>query len=252
MLKLYIENGLSWNQYPTLKIAVDTLPESSIVGFTPILDYVSATQLEAEQAIEDIDNYCFSLSSYDYKTVRDCIKNIAIIYSISNSITAKHNIGTGDEIKTAVPNIDDRDTNSYAYLDKMSVVRRIRANYVESYVWSRCKHIDVVVNADPLVTVNMPLLILDALTITTATSGEMEGNLLQLYKDFGLQGFAGGDDVLGIEDFLQSTVGTRYETMGLRTHPLFINIVPDGFTDINEFATHLYNTIHYGRYVVTE
>ena len=252
MLKLYVENGLNWSEYPTLKIAVDTLPESNIVGFSPIVDYVSATQLEAEQAIEDIDNYCFSLSSYDYKTIRDCIKNIATIYSISNTITAKHNIGTGAELKAAVPNIQNRDSNSYAYLDKMSVVRNTRGNYVESYVWSRCKHIDVVVNADPLITINMPLLMLDALTVTTAALGEMEGNLLQLYKDFGVQGFAGGDNVLGIEDFLQSTVGTRYETMGLRTHPLFTNLVPDGFTDINEFATHLYNTIHYGRYVVTE
>ena len=188
----------------------------------------------------------------DYKTGRDCIKTRveeltwAGLTTEEQRIAARNNIGTGAQILAAIPSDLERDGNSYNYLKTMlSSVRPRRAALLEAACWSRMKHLLVDVGGGNMVTA--PELIYSLITIdTVAAQGEMVGNLLALFTIAGVQGFIAGDKSLGIYDFIQETVGTRFEGMGLRSHPLLVNLVPDGFVGMNDFADALFDLLDLG------
>jgi len=242
-LILYKEDALAIDANPAIIVLEDTDPAPS--GYSAFVD------------IEDIDRYCFGLSSYDYKVVRDCIKKIVTdtgwgnLSTTEQQIAARHNIGTGAQILAAVPNDLTRDANSEAYLAnmrgaKISAVRPYRSIKLEARAWSRCKHIEV--EPVPAFFVTVPEFIYNLITISNpnAGAGELGGNLLIIYENAGILGFAGGDKSLGILDFIESTVGTRFEFEGLTTHPLLSGIVPSGYSNVSDFATDLGKIIKLG------
>lgn len=193
---------------------------------------------------------------YDYKTIRDCMRTrveeigFDSLTAQQATIAASNNIGTGAQIKSAIPNTAQRDASSYEYLRKMKginndAVRPYRSVKLESFFWSRMKHLSVEITTG--IYAEAPEFIYSLITISdpNVLGGEISGNLLELYEVAGVQGWAAGDKLLGVYDFIQETAGTRFSPYdpitnptggGLRTHPKLSALVPDGFNDMNEFA----------------
>lgn len=199
----------------------------------------------------------------DWKKNRDNIKSIvdSVGFDTLNAenakAAAKLNIGTGSQILAAIPNDAERDASSYSILCNMkgypSGVRKERSLYLEAAFWSRLKHLKVNVGVE----MEVPAFIYALITIKANQPTEIDGNLLVKYEEAGLQGFAGGDKILGIYDFIKETAGTRYAPYdpvsnpnggGLVTHPLLANLVPSGFADMSAFQTYVENLFIDGNY----
>lgn len=259
-LVLYKEDGIDWDRVPGIEIIKSTDPPP--IGFSTFtIDPTpgAAQQAQAQDAISKIEEYCIGSGSYDYKTVRDCIKYLAETYNISNETTAKHNIGTGAQIIAAVPDNELRDTYSLEYIEKMRggnkiSVRHYRVNRIEALFWSRCKHI-MLTNPITGQSFSMPELIFDMLNIKTPVPGEIPGNLLSHYMDFGLQGRSAGDGLVGVYDAFTETPGTRFAPWhptdnplggGFYTHPLLQLVQPAGFASNSLFMDYVQDVIKYG------
>ena len=81
----------------------------------------------------------------------------------------------------------------------------------------------------------MPEVIYSQITIDNPISanGELGGNLLDYYQNAGIGGFASGDSILGILDYLYSTVGTRFAASGFVES--FAGKQPLGYNNITDF-----------------
>lgn len=186
----------------------------------------------------------------DFKTWRDALKTYVDdvggysgLTIAEREIVARYNIGTGAEIATAIPNVLERDAWSLQYLDEMKCkVRPRRARKLEAVTWSRCKQFNIDVGGGVLVP--MPEVIYSTITISNPTTGEISGNLLANYEYAGIGGFASGDKLLGILDYLLSTAGTRFAGAGFLEQ--FAGITPDGFNSLADFRDYLVGIIAYG------
>ena len=208
-----------------------------------------------------IINSNFSTFGKDYKSFRDAIKTCVadlgggdveagfdLLTAEEQVIAAKHNIGSGAQIASALPDLSVRDSASIEYLTKLKGcnkgVRSARAILLEALTWSRCKQFLIEVSAGVFVT--MPEVIYSQITINNPNSatGELGGNLLNYYELAGIMGFAGGDKSLGILDYLYSTAGTRFAGAGIIE--TFAGIVPDGYANITEFRDALADILQLG------
>lgn len=247
-LLFFKENGVNIENNPAIIIQISATPP---VGFTQF------------SGIVDIEHYGFHITGYDYKVVRDVLRDevasrgggsvsagFDTLTTPEKIAVAKHNIGSGQQIKDTITDLSERDEYSELYLTKMKGsnhgVRYQRSVKMESRTWSRAKHLNVTIPNGP--TMTCPEFIYGLLTINDPNSavGELGGNLLLFYEDAGIVGFAGGDASLGVIDFILSTPGTRYEFAGLATHPLLSGLAPDGFNNMGDFATYLYSIIMLG------
>jgi len=195
----------------------------------------------------------------DWKQNRDFVKTIVSAVGFENlnnsnkKEAAKLNIGTGSQILAAIPSDTERDDSSFNILSKMkgeaAGVRRKRSLKMEGRIWSRLKHETIDLGGG--ITMEAPAFIYGLITIEAAAQGELSGNLLIKYEEAGVQGFAGGDKLLGIYDFLLETPGTRYAPFdpvtnptggGFVTHPYLADLNPSGFADMTSFRDYLVNT----------
>jgi hypothetical protein len=234
-LLFFKEDSIGIENNPAVIVQTST---TAPAGFTQYSDIVN------------IEKYGFHISGYDYKVIRDVLRDevasrgsgsveagFNTLTAVEKQAVAKHNIGTGTQIKDTITDTSERDQYSIDYLVKMkgysSGVRAWRSICLEAASWSRCKYLSVTIPpSGPIMTV--PEFIYSLITISdpNPAAGELSGNLLLFYEDAGIVGFAGGDMSLGILDFVNSTPTTRYETTGLATHPLLSSLVPDGFSDM--------------------
>ena len=195
----------------------------------------------------------------DWKQNRDNVKSIVdsvsfvSLNSSNKEYAARLNIGTGSEILAAIPNDTDRDESSFNILSKMKGepigVRRNRSLRMEGRIWSRLKH--EIIDLGGGITMEAPAFIYGLITIEAANPGELSGNMLIKYEEAGVQGFAGGDKILGIYDFLLETPSTRFAPFdpvdnptggGFVTHPYLSSLVPSGFANMTQFRDYLVNT----------
>lgn len=263
-LILYKQDDTAFSAQLYPGIIIQKEGQQAPAGYTKLPE---STKEEVEQSIKDIDNYCYRLSpGYDYKTIRDCKKRLSTFFTYETyaaevqEILASHNIGTGTQIKAAIPDNTERDKTSLEYIRKMRTgrhlfgVRQNRIDHLEALVWSRCKHILIEHPAHPGNFAEMPNYILSLIIIQDLLPGELafKGNLMSFYAQEGLQGFAGGDTALGLYDAIYETPGTRYAPThpvtggGLRSNPLFTGAVPAGFASLNAFWDYCFDLIHYG------
>ena len=203
-------------------------------------------------------NACFNTSNKDYKTVSDAMKscvsdlgggNVEAGFNLlspeQQEIAAQHNIGTGAQIASAIPDVLVRDQYSLLYLQNLKeIVRPARSRKLEAQTWSRCKQFLIEVAEGVFAT--MPEVIYSNITINdpSVLGPELSGNLLVYYEDAGIMGFSGGDKLLGILDYLNSTAGTRFAGAGLVE--TFSSIVPDGYADITAFRDALVDILTLG------
>lgn len=248
-LVLYKKIGIDIDKRPPIKVIKESDPVPT--GF------------EEVDSIIDINEYCFNLFAR-YKMVRDVIKGMVsdkadpesveagfdLCTPEEKSVAAYHNIGTGAQIAATITDLSDRDDSSIDYLDNMkgikTGVRDGRAVCLEAVVWSRLKKDSIQVA--PSVFVTAPEIIYSLITIDDPDHavGEIGGNLLDLFANAGIGGLSDGDASLGILDFINSTPTTRFEFLGLATHPALSTLVPSGFLNMAEFALYLYDIIKFG------
>ena len=237
MQNLYLYKNTNQNSLNLYKVTKSATPESNYVRVTSIFDIQMLLGVVG-----------------DYKTIRDCMKTrveelgFDSMTAQEQMIAATNNIGTGAQIKAAIPDVLQRDASSAQYLQNMKGsdggVRACRSIKLEALFWSRMKHINVDLGGGFIITA--PELIYNMITITASAQGEMDGNLLILYEDAGIQGVAAGDKTLGIYDFIQETVGTRFESNGLRSNVLLASLVPDGYANMNDFADAAFDLLDVG------
>lgn len=245
---LYKEDGIDIDKNPALKATKDSDP--SPTGYGRIL------------SIEDVQNYCFSLMPGRYKVIRDSIQTLvaekADPPNIENGfnlctpteklIASEHNIGTGVQISATVTDLATLDNIYIDYISKNkgipNGVRQIRSVWLESLSWSRLNKFSIEVV--PTVFVPVPEYIYGKITISNPSAGEISGNLLSLYESVGMLGIIEGGNTLGIEDYFQSTTGTRFAADGLTTDPNLSNLVPSGFNNITEFKDWLSDILLFG------
>jgi hypothetical protein len=204
-------------------------------------------------------NNCFNSTDKDYKTIRDAMKAVLLdlggtveagfdlLDESEQAIAAQHNLGTGAQIASAIPNVLLRDQYSLLYLNNLkTIVRPERSRKLEAKTWSRCKQFNIEVSSDPLIFATMPEVIYSNITINdpNAAAGELGGNMLVYYEDAGVMGFYSGDKTLGILDYLYSTTGTRFAGAGFTE--IFASIVPDGYANITAFRDALADIIVLG------
>jgi len=195
----------------------------------------------------------------DWKQNRDYINTIVEQVGFDNLNddnkleSAMMNIGTGAQILAAIPNDEERDKSSFNILSQMkgipSGVRKTRSLQLEGRFWSRLKH--EIVDLGGGVTMEAPAFIYGLITIEAQNQIELSGNLLTKYEEAGLQGVAGGDNLLGIYDFILETEGTRFAPFdpvtnpnggGLVTHPILSALIPSGFADMAGFQQYIIET----------
>lgn len=223
---------------------------------------ITVSGIEYTNITDITDMYSFIGSGCNFKQIRDSIKTKAISKGMVDTlgagswgtcttqeqvICAELNIGNGAMQVAAIPDATIRIKNSVRYLVEMRGSGNGEAGYrailVEAMFWACTKHILVPVGGG--VFVEMPAAVINMIKTSASLSGiSMGPNLLDLYRFYQLQGFAKGDQAVGIIDFIEETPGTIYAGAGLRT--TFSWAVPDGYADIDEFADKLIDVFNNG------
>lgn len=190
----------------------------------------------------------------DWKFVRDYLRDIVeslgfnTLTTAQKIVAAKCNAGTKaqqEAILSANFTIQERQAISFNYDYNVQKARIVRASEVIGALWQFTGHL-IIGGLYPV-----PAYILtNCIAIETPALGEIAGDLLDLFKFKGLQGIQiANDGILGIYDFILSTVGTRFETNGLGTNlAITTSGTPSGFADWDEFKDYIFDIIHKGEY----
>lgn len=190
----------------------------------------------------------------DWKFVRDYLRDIVnalgfdTLTTAQKIVAAKCNAGTKaqqEAVLSANFTVQERQAISFNYDYNVQKARIVRASEVTGALWQFTGHL-IVGGLYPV-----PAYILtNCITIETPAVGEIAGDLLDLFKFKGLQGIQiAADGILGIYDFILSTVGTRFATKGLSTDlAVTTSGTPSGFADWDEFKDYIFDIIHKGEY----
>ena len=185
--------------------------------------------------VENIHKYGFDIEGYDYKKVRNIIKDLVETIGFSNLtanekyIATIHKIGTHAERLSALNgNVENLVLIGLQYHVKVSDVRKIRLGFAVAEVHNR----------------------LGFITIGPYTAAEiilseiLPYNYLYTFTELGLGGLCDNDNSEGLFDYLNSTVGSTWELTGLRSKPW----TPEGMTDMEEFCDKMLDILQNGNY----
>jgi len=193
----------------------------------------------------------------DYKTWRDALKTAVadldngdvekgfnLLTADQKKIAAKNNIGTGAQILAAIPDFWQRYANSQEYIIKMrgcGAVRKMRSIKAEAAFWAASKHVE------PIPGTILPEAVLsDLQAAMKVNANELTVSLLEMYEAKGLMGIYSGDNVTGVLDYFNETVGSRFENgNGFKTKYQGLSIDFDNGT-FDDFVTFIIDIFEKG------
>jgi hypothetical protein len=154
------------------------------------------------------------------------------------TIASTHKIGTSLQRRNVLTDLEERDYLYLSYDEKLGNVRPNRMGMIKMLIFSRISH-EYLAAAQ----MNADAYIYGLVTLTK--------DLIVAYENVGIEGKAKGDQLEGIYDFTNETVGTSFQpngpsSIGLVSNPLLAPLVPDGFDDIQDYANAIMNILDYG------
>lgn len=253
-------------------VAVSTpVPKAPVYQVVVWVDGVGMVQPAGFERVLDLheilDRAISLVSDGDYKTIRDCAKQVVEEVGYNNlsptekELVSQHNIGTPAQIVKAIPLVSDRKFFSEQYNDRLEDIRAARARKMKSDTFAACKHLEVRIplGGENYLPLNAPEYIYSKLIIDSPNFGEMAGNLYDLFVSAGLQGQIAGDKSTGLEDFLVENPNTRFSDTidgGIVSDTNLINCVntvdelqpnvPDGYDSWADFRDYLLIGIRFG------